>query len=350
MLAPSGVFAYSYGDPNKEDVAETFKQMLVKLNDSNPDWAGALEIYKVRRTEISSHFGESIAVTLDKNIANKEKELLITNYKAVLVLNLKRRFDYIQKDINDYSKVKLLLAKAKGTFDVLQPYVEAKAPNKIDDLNQAFEVALEALGNPGLFGVGEMPVKPEEFKKQADFIYQTVKPLFPYTAYKEKVEVQKPKEPVKESTTVSQPSKTTTPKPTNKRQTIATNTQAKESSTQENDVHNSTSKESSTESTDMKEATEEAIEGGTTPENSEEAQLNDTDSNVAEGATAEVETEKVASETTSEETVVDASKEIAHAPMERSTKTNPLWTILVVGAVVLVGGGSLWFAKKKGFI
>ena len=39
-----------------------------------------------------------------------------------------------------------------------------------------------------------------------------------------------------------------------------------------------------------------------------------------------------------------------HAPMERSSKTNSFVTIIVIGGVVLLGGGALWFIRKKGLI
>lgn len=139
LLFPNSAFAYSYGDPTKEDIAETFKTIQMKLNESPADWNGAREAYKVRRAEISSHFGESIAVTLDANFEMEQKDLLIQNYRYVLYLNLERRFSYAEKDIQDYSKAKTLLAKAKGTFDVLKPYVKGQIPDKIESLDSAFD-------------------------------------------------------------------------------------------------------------------------------------------------------------------------------------------------------------------
>lgn len=180
LVLPSGAFAYSYGDPNKEELAEDFKQIVVKLNEATPDWAGAEEVYKVRRAEISSHFGEDTAAALDANFKAKDKELLIGNYKGLLVKNLDRRFTYAEQSIKDYAEAKLLLAKAKATYDTLQPYIKFNKQDEAAQISAAFDAALNALGNPGLFGVGEKPANPDEFKKQADYIYKTVAPQFPF--------------------------------------------------------------------------------------------------------------------------------------------------------------------------
>jgi hypothetical protein len=360
LLFPSGVFAYSYGDPSKEDLAETFKLILVRLNNANPDWTGAYEAYKVRRPEISSHFGESVAVTLDINFEDKNKELLIDNYKALLVMNIKRRFDYAEKDINDYSKTKILLAKAKGTYDTIQPYVQEKVPNEIQNLQTAFEKALEALGNPGLFGVGEKPVQPEEFKKQSTFILKTITPLFPYKEAKRK------SEPSQSTNT------TNTNNSNNTAATNTTNTTDKDNSTSTKNSSSSNSTEQTTKQTtnsdekavstvastsDSKEKdSEEEVQSKSNTEegstnDSEEQSTTDSESKDEQSTEApnvedsETEAQK---EVASEE--IETTQKLAHDPMERTKKTNVGTSIIVIMLVALLGIGSIVFLRKKGFI
>lgn len=182
LLLPSTASAYSYGDANSDEVAETFKLVIASVEAPTPDWDKALAAHNERKAEISSHFGEEVAKTLSANIQAHDKDLTVTNYKALLVMNLDRRFQYALKDVNDYTNAKLLLAKAKATYVVLQPYVQEQITDadKLKSLDQAFDAALEALGNPGLFGAGKKESKPEEFKKNVLYVYDTVKPLFPY--------------------------------------------------------------------------------------------------------------------------------------------------------------------------
>jgi hypothetical protein len=181
LQIPSTVSAYTYGDPNQEEVAITFRDIAVKLGQQNPDWTAALELYKVRRSELESHFGANVASELDANFNAKDAKQVLNNFKGVLVMNLERRFTYSYQGIKDYAATKLLLAKAKGTYDILQPYVQEKLkPEEEAQVTKAFEKALDALGNPGVFGVGEKAAHPEEFKKQTDYIMSAIAPLFPF--------------------------------------------------------------------------------------------------------------------------------------------------------------------------
>jgi hypothetical protein len=70
----------------------------------------------------------------------------------------------------------LLLAKAKATYETLEPYMTSGT----GEIKKAFEDALTALGNPGLFGVGKLDPNPEAFKKNVTFIQKQITPLFPF--------------------------------------------------------------------------------------------------------------------------------------------------------------------------
>lgn len=327
-VAPTGAGAYSYGDPNQEDVAETFKLIVSKANSS--DWAGVNEVYQVRRSEISSHFGESVAVTLDANIEAKDKELLFANYKAVLVMNLKRRFDYALKDINDYSKAKLLLAKAKGTYDVLAPYVGGNVSK--DSINTSFNNALAALGNPGLFGVGEQAINPDVLKKETDYIYKTLKPLFPYKETKKQapkaevptpVKAEVPKQEQKPVTT--KVTKTEEDKSTSQQTNQNSNTDTKKAEPETVAVAAST-EEIATEQ-EEKSGEQETKQEGEAPEEKEEVKQNEKTGSLEETAS-----------------------EVEHAPMERTSKTNTSATIFIFIGIAALIAGSIWFVKKKGII
>jgi hypothetical protein len=176
FLAPSHALAYSYGDANTEAVAETFKLIEASISGNSPDWKTAEEAYKVIRAELSAHFGDPVVAALDKNIKEKDAKLTIANFKAVLVMNIDRRFQNALIDLNDYAAAKLLLAKAKATYETLEPYMTSGTV----EIKKAFEDALTALGNPGLFGVGKIDANPEAFKKNVAFIQKQMSPLFPF--------------------------------------------------------------------------------------------------------------------------------------------------------------------------
>jgi hypothetical protein len=177
LLLPASAYAYSYGDPNKEDIAETFKEIASKLEQTPEDWNGAHQAFLSRKNEIALEFGEQTVQTLEANFSEKKKDLVLHNYKALLVKNIDRRLTNAEQQFDDYAKAKLLLAKGRGTLNVLAPYISDGAAKTAF---AAFDKALAALGNPGLFGVGTAPSDKSEFLKQTKLIRSTLQPLFPW--------------------------------------------------------------------------------------------------------------------------------------------------------------------------
>lgn len=301
FIAPAQIHAYSYGDSNEEDVAETFKLVIASLSEPTPNWKAAEEAYKVRRSELTSHFGEKVTVTLDHDFEAKDVPLTIANFKAVLVMNLERRFSNAKVVVKDYPNAKLLLAKAKATFDTLAPYISAD----VSESNKAFDDALEALGNPGLFGVGKKDVQPDVFKQKVDSIYNFAKPLFVYKAYIKPVATAKP---IIKAT----PAPTVSVAPTSEASATPTATPV---------------------------ASDAAASATPTPVASVEP---------TPEATVAVETPVIESIAPSPDTpdIGDATK-VPHAPMEQTDKTNSYVTLILIGGVIIIGGGAVWLAKKK---
>lgn len=245
VLAPTSAWAYSYGDANTEAVAETFKLVVSSLEKNPADWSAAEAAHKERRDEIASHFSESVAATLDADFKAQKKEETIADYKALLVMNLDRRFQSVLSNISDYTTAKLLLAKARATFETLSPYTESQlSADQLNGLSKDFDTALDALGNPGLFGVGKKDTNEAALKESVNRIYDAVKPLFPFSA---------------------------------------------------------------------------ATDAGTS-------------NNTPNAAEPEE---------------IDGSK--THAPMAHESKTNSAVTIGVIGGVVIIGAGAVWWARRKGF-
>jgi chemotaxis protein histidine kinase CheA len=308
--------------------------MIAKLPEGSPDWSAAGEIYKVHRPEIESHFGASVAATLDADIQAEDKERFLSNYKALLVLNLERRFTYANQDVKDYSAAKLLLAKAKGTYDVLQPYVSDDATDAV--VRTAFDEALAALGNPGLFGVGEEPVDPETFRAKTDFILSKMKPLFRLqsapAAEPAKPETEaKPTEPAKAATTKPEPAKTEPEK-----------TSAEPEP--EQPVESEKPADQAAEATEAASTEETPAEAPTAEANPATAEAVSEPTEVAL-AEAPAPTQETAS--ASEPAAAPVSNEAAHAPMERQARTNPIVSVVVIGAVAAAAAAGLLYAKKK---
>ncbi|WP_053367322.1 hypothetical protein [Bacillus sp. FJAT-27245] len=177
-IPANGVQAYSYGDPNEEKVAEVYKQMVVKLNQNPPNYKDALALFATVREEIDMHMGPEPGSIIQENLDKKEKIQAIENMEKLLVLNIARRLESIEKNFEQFDTSKKLLAKGFATYDAISPKVEAKDPATDKKIRDDFNVALESLGNPGLFGVGKKEPNLDEFIKRKDDILSALKEQF----------------------------------------------------------------------------------------------------------------------------------------------------------------------------
>ncbi|ALF11732.1 hypothetical protein [Parageobacillus thermoglucosidasius] len=175
---PISVFAYSYGDPNEEKVAEAYKQMAEKLNEQPPNFAEARAIFETVKEEIDMHMGKEPSQAVLSALDKKDKEAVLKNMEKILVLNIARRLENVEKNFAQYDTSKRLLAKAFATYEALSPMVQGKDAALDKQLKDEFNKALQSLGNPGLFGVGEKETDIEQFKKSKETILTSLQKQF----------------------------------------------------------------------------------------------------------------------------------------------------------------------------
>ncbi|EIJ79188.1 hypothetical protein PB1_16564 [Bacillus methanolicus PB1] len=171
-------FAYSYGDPNEEKLAEVYKEMMLKLDQTPPDFTSAKAIFETVKKEIDMHMGHEPAETILNNLEKKDKKKLTENMEKLLVLNIARRLENIEKNFSEYDTSKKLLAKAFATYEALSPIVESKNTETDKKLKAEFDNALNSLGNPGLFGVGKKESDIKAFKASKETILTTLQKEF----------------------------------------------------------------------------------------------------------------------------------------------------------------------------
>jgi hypothetical protein len=170
--------AYTYGDPNEEKLAEVYKEMLIQLDKNPPDFATAKKHFDTVKEEIDMHMGPDPAKLIHQNLQDKDKDETIRNMDKLLVLNIARRLENIEKNFTEYETSKRLLAKGNATYKALSPKVEADNPNLNKKINTEFDKALASLGNPGLFGVGEKKADKKAFTASKDKILSSLQKQF----------------------------------------------------------------------------------------------------------------------------------------------------------------------------
>ncbi|MFX3623991.1 MAG: hypothetical protein ACE3JP_08110 [Ectobacillus sp.] len=180
----TSAFAYSYGDPNEEKIAEAYKEMVIQLDKNPPNYKEAKKIYQTVQEEIDMHMGPEPSEVMLSSLDKEEKEEIVKNMQRVLVLNINRRLVNIDKQFEEYDTSKRLLAKAFATYEALSPVIVAKDKELDAKMRDEFNKALEALGNPGLFGVGKKEANKEVFGQSKAFILDNLKKEFDIKDFK----------------------------------------------------------------------------------------------------------------------------------------------------------------------
>lgn len=175
---PPAAHAYSYGDPNEEKVAEVYKEMRMKLDENPPNFQAATSLFETVKEEVDMHMGTEPGEVIMQNLEDKDKEGTLENMEKLLVLNIARRLESIEKNFEEYDTSKKLLAKGFATYQAISPKVEAEHPEEDQKIKAEFDSALNALGNPGLFGVGKKDSDVEAFKSSKDKILKSLQKEF----------------------------------------------------------------------------------------------------------------------------------------------------------------------------
>lgn len=178
LAVPDLAQAYSYGDPTEEKVAEAYSEMSAKLNESPPKFDEANKIFASVKDEIQLHMGDDAVQAVQSELDNEDKEAVITNMQQVLVLNLSRRLENAESDFEEYDTTRKLVGKADATYKTLSPVVKETNAELDETIKNEFEVLLDSLGNPGLFGVGEKESDEEQFAESKKVILDGLKDHF----------------------------------------------------------------------------------------------------------------------------------------------------------------------------
>ena len=122
--------------------------------------------------------GDDAVQAVQSELDNENREAVITNMQQVLVLNISRRLENAESDFEEYDTTRKLVGKADATYKTLSPVVKETNPELDETIKSEFEVLLDSLGNPGLFGVGEKESNEEQFAESKKVILDGLKDHF----------------------------------------------------------------------------------------------------------------------------------------------------------------------------
>ncbi|MCO4113203.1 hypothetical protein BWQ95_16240 [Aeromonas hydrophila] len=165
--------AYSYAAAGKEPLIDAREALLGAATDGKDASATLSEIAE-ELTYLEQHHKVELQAPLAAAIKAKDAAataaLLNRAYKA----EIERRLEGASQNLGDYQTAKVLVVKSKRFLDLILPSL-SEGDRKAAE--QALAKVLDAIGNPGVFGVGAKPADVTAFAEAEKALMAVLAPL-----------------------------------------------------------------------------------------------------------------------------------------------------------------------------
>lgn len=165
--------AYSYAAAGKEPLIDAREQLLTAASEGQ-DASETLKGLANELGYLEQHHKVELQAPLAAAIKSKDAAataaLLNRAYKA----EIERRLDGAKQNLGDYQTAKVLVVKSKRFLDVILPSLSEGDRQAAD---QALAKVLDAIGNPGVFGVGAKPADAAAFSDAEKALMAVLAPL-----------------------------------------------------------------------------------------------------------------------------------------------------------------------------
>lgn len=179
LLALSGLTlseqaqAYSYAAAGKEPLIDAREALLGAATDGK-DASATLSEIADELTYLEQHHKVELQAPLAAAIKAKDAAataaLLNRAYKA----EIERRLEGAAQNLGDYQSAKVLVVKSKRFLDLILPSLNEEDRKAAE---QALARGLDAIGNPGVFGVGAKPADATAFSDAEKALMAVLAPL-----------------------------------------------------------------------------------------------------------------------------------------------------------------------------
>ncbi|MNF26002.1 hypothetical protein D3C84_66280 [compost metagenome] len=165
--------AYSYAAAGKEPLIDAREQLLTAASEGQ-DGSAILASLAEELDYLEQHHKVQLQTPLAEAIKGKDVEataaLLNRAYKA----EIERRLEGASQNLGDYQTAKVLVVKSKRFLDLILPSLN-EGDRKAAE--QALVQVLDAIGNPGVFGVGAKPADAAAFAEAEKALMTVLAPL-----------------------------------------------------------------------------------------------------------------------------------------------------------------------------
>lgn len=155
-LNASPVFAYSYAEA-EDPMTQIFQSAVVAAKDGK--WGDVSGLAKKGVGMQKGHIfeAEHLASRFDSAIAEKDVSKTAETFANLVYLSIREKLHQNTKEnLSKYKNAKARLKLARKSYiDVLDGNVKKQDAGRSQSILSKFNVALESIGNPGLFGIGK---------------------------------------------------------------------------------------------------------------------------------------------------------------------------------------------------
>ncbi|MFT5880579.1 MAG: hypothetical protein ACI86X_001708 [Moritella sp.] len=161
LLFSGQSLAYSYAAAGKEPIIEGRELLLQAL--SEQDYSAVQSAYDSMQAEFAYfnlHHGLKVDEQMQAAISAQDEKAILTTLLTTMKAEVMRRLEGAEENITDYQVAKVLVVKSKIFIDLLATDLTADNRQQAD---KAIRGVLAAIGNPGVFGVGQKPADKHNF-------------------------------------------------------------------------------------------------------------------------------------------------------------------------------------------
>ncbi|WP_421192959.1 hypothetical protein [Aeromonas enteropelogenes] len=165
--------AYSYAAAGKEPLIDAREQLLTAASEGQ-DASETLRGLADELGYLEQHHKVELQAPLAAAIKSKDAAATVALLNRAYKAEIERRLDGAKQNLGDYQTAKVLVVKSKRFLDVILPSLSEGDRQAAD---QALAKVLDAIGNPGVFGVGAKPADATAFAEAEKALMAVLAPL-----------------------------------------------------------------------------------------------------------------------------------------------------------------------------
>lgn len=173
MIGMTGTcHAYSYAAAGAEPLLDGREALFSAA--SAGDWAGAqkaLEGMKADLDYLDGHEDPGISKAFADALAAKDPALVKAAFVRAASAEIERRINGARDNLGNYQTAKVLVVRAQRFYTAIAADLTPEASAQV---KEGLEKALDAVGNPGVFGVGARKPDPAAFAAARTEILEAV--------------------------------------------------------------------------------------------------------------------------------------------------------------------------------